>query len=137
MNKQVPEGTFRVEVEGAPQSQAELEAVAWALGLGNWRSPQGEFYAEPEVFEGQYFTLPYAQGGGFVQITRNELAVVDARLMTEDEREYAVQALLNEVEKGATYTNYWFVDWYTDSMTCVYESPILRSPEGELYMVEP
>ena len=137
MNKEVPEGTLRIEIHGVPSTKQEYEDLREAVALMFWPFPEDS--SEAENFrlnwEGQHFVQPYAQGGGFVEITKTGESQAKKTVKDDsDEQERSKPWGWRTEETGsARFTGWVITDWYTDSMTGVYESPVFHDTEREYY----
>ncbi len=122
----VPEGTFRLEFIGEPRSTEDVQLMREVMSVVFW--PE----ASAEDMISQHFVLPYAQGGGLVQVQLNPEGLDEGE---GEDPDFRVRQGREEVGNGATFTGWWLTDYYQDSMTSQYDSPILRSAEGDLYTV--
>lgn len=128
MNKGVPEGTFRLEIEGVPTTEADLRAIKATLDLLLNESalvlPEGE--TRP-WYQSQFFEQPYEQGGGYVVIYKAPIEDLGTNEFSEELEWRQAQGEWDPER----YTGWCLVDWYTDSMTGVFQSPIMWNPSNE------
>lgn len=133
MDKGVPEGTLRVEIRGKPESFQELEDLRHAIHEALlWPDFTVEDQDMLDQLNSQFFEQPYRQGGGFVVIERITL---EEYLKDEDNRE-EWEWRLKETAQGR-WTNCYITDWYTDSMTGPYSTPLFQDEEGTYRTWEP
>lgn len=126
MNK-VPAGTFRFEVVGEPTTPEDLNVIVWAFGTSYHFN-----CGDPEMVTAMRHTLPYNQGGGLVRLIK--MSAAEAQRITalrsaytkeDEDRPWAGRT--EEVNNlGGLYTGWVLEDFYTDSMTTTYWSPVFE-----------
>jgi hypothetical protein len=130
MNKDVPKGTFRFEVEvgNGSLTAEDLACLHWAFTQQTFPDT-----GDSDWFHETRFYQPYEQGGGATTV--RWIGTGDPYIAYMRETIWAALGVPHPPK--AEFTGWIFTDWYTDSMTGVYESPIWRLPNGEFWMVEP
>ena len=132
----VPAGTFRFEVVGAPTTDDDLKVITWAFGISYHMNCM-----DAEMVDAMRHNLPYEQGGGLVKITRTSAA--DAQAEARHQYAYSDEDWgrpwgnrTEECNKLGIYTGWVLEDHYTDSMTHPYWSPIFvdNQPIHEPYI---
>ena len=133
MQKDVPNGTFRFEVILPEEETFTNQDAAVVRAVFS----QDVFF---DVGEGSsvehLFRQPYEQGGGLIQLEK----VTEAAYNEWMRERYAAFGVPYPHQEGYRFSGWMFTDWYTDSMTGVYESPVwfLTTPAGTaVYLLEP
>lgn len=131
-HQEVPDGTCRIEIVGAPTTEVQCWALQWAFQscvLFNEHFPADD-PQRFEVIEQQGFSMPYNQGGGKITITRYENAaayteeLINNAQMTREEWEDDNYQDDQWKENEPAFTGYVIHFNYSDSMTSPWESPI-------------